>query len=83
MTSLTDAFDCYYCANCLNTERGVRLPASSEDWCYVSEYAYEILSKSFFILIRKSYGDRVQETNKLYHVVPQRIVDKIVIMIQV
>ncbi|CAF0936084.1 unnamed protein product [Adineta steineri] len=33
-TGITDAFDCYYCSNCLNTQRGVRLAARSEDWCY-------------------------------------------------
>ncbi|CAF1193797.1 unnamed protein product [Rotaria sordida] len=27
-------FDCYYCANCLNTQRGVRITARPEDWCY-------------------------------------------------
>jgi len=38
ISSFTHAFDCYYCAYCLNTQRGVRLQARSEDRCYVSEY---------------------------------------------
>ncbi|CAF1310268.1 unnamed protein product [Rotaria sordida] len=27
-------FDCYYCENCLNNQRGVRIVARPEDWCY-------------------------------------------------
>ncbi|CAF4341594.1 unnamed protein product, partial [Rotaria sordida] len=27
-------FDCYYCENCLNKQRGVRIVARPEDWCY-------------------------------------------------
>ena len=33
-----DALDCYYCANCLNNQRGVRILARPEDWCYVSKH---------------------------------------------
>ncbi|CAF0718924.1 unnamed protein product [Adineta ricciae] len=29
-----DASDCYFCPNCLNSQRGVRLPARADDWCY-------------------------------------------------
>ncbi|CAF3031780.1 unnamed protein product [Rotaria sp. Silwood2] len=32
--NFTYTFDCYYCENCLNTQRGVRITARPEDWCY-------------------------------------------------
>ncbi|CAF2854059.1 unnamed protein product [Rotaria sp. Silwood2] len=32
--NFTYAFDCYFCENCLNTQRGVRIAARPEDWCY-------------------------------------------------
>ncbi|CAF1504952.1 unnamed protein product [Rotaria sp. Silwood1] len=32
--NFTYAFDCYFCANCLNTQRGIRISARPEDWCY-------------------------------------------------